>query len=297
MGMRIANIMIVNRRIMNLPKTIKQKQVANFRDCAKTISLNCNLKVPKTTASIWRWKQHSWAAYQLPDGMKVMSARQAARLVGQPNTDVIAFMQSNDLETINVIIPSRVVINAITLPSIATYLQWLLEEDKLQHNRLSLSREEWKELIDALFNPSFQEFLIPNPCFFTSNCPPVRANRIQIQLEDNIRLVVLVLQTGEYRISCAEGLNCIQANPEWLMDTSSKKARILSKMRLSHQAVECRFATEQGIKQAYTFNCNDWLSIWEYLAKKGNKRAITVLKACAKEHISVRVEKVLSQNC
>ncbi|MBF2018458.1 MAG: hypothetical protein IGS23_25330 [Rivularia sp. T60_A2020_040] len=282
---------------MNLPKTIKQKQTANSRDCAKTISLNYNLKIPKTTVSIWRWKQNSWAAYQLPDGTKVMSARQAARLVGQPNTDVIDFMQSNNLETINVIIPSKVFINAITLSSIAIYLRHLLEENKLQRNRLSLCREEWEELIDALANPLSEEYLTPNPCFFISNCPPVKANATQIQLEDNVTLEVLVLQTGEYRISCTEGLHCIQANPEWLMNTSPKKAKVFSKMKLSHQTVECRFVTEQGIRQAYTFGCNDWLSIWEYFAKKGNKRAITVLKACAKENISVRVEKVLSRSC
>lgn len=282
---------------MNLLKTNKPKQTVTPHNFRTIVYPNQNSRILKTTASNWRWKQHSWAAYQLPDGMKVMSARRVAQLAGQPITDVIDFVQSNDLETLNVIIPSRVVINAITLPSIAIYLQRLLEENKLQHNRLSLSRDEWGEIIDALTNPSFGEDLTPNPYFFRSKCPPVRANATQIRLEDNITLEVLILQTGEYRISCTEGLNCIQANPEWLMDTSPKKARVFSKMKLSHQTIECRFVTEQGIKQAYTFSCNDWLSIWEYLAKKGNKRAITVLKACAKERISVRVQKVLSRNC
>ena len=282
---------------MNFFKTNTPKQAVTSHHFRKIVYPNQNSKIPKTTASNWRWKQYSWGAYQLPNGTKVMSARRVAQLAGQPNVDVIEFVQSNDLETINVIIPSRVVINAITLPSIAIYLRRLVEEDKLQHNRLSLSREEWGELIGALANPFFKENLIPNPCFFTSNCPPVRANATQIQLEDNVTLEVLILQTGEYRISCTEGLHCIQANSEWLMDTSSKKANIFSKMKLSHQTIECRFATEQGIRQVYTFGCNDWLSIWEYFAKKGNKRAITILKACAKENISVRVERMLSRSC
>ena len=282
---------------MNLPKTIKQKQASNSHGCAKITSLNRNSKTPKTAASIWRWKQHSWSSYQLPDGMQVMSVRRVAQLVGQPNTNVIDFMKSNDLETINVRIPSKVVITAITLPSIAIYLRQLLEENKLQHNRLSLSHEEWEELIEALNNPYSKEHLTPNPRFFKSNCPPIKANTTQIQLADNIAVEVLILQTGEYRISCTEGLQCIEANPEWLMDISPKKARVFSKIKLSHQTIECRFATERGIKQAYTFSCNDWLSIWEYFAKKGNKRAITVLTACAKEHISERVQKVLSRSC
>lgn len=133
---------------MNLLKTNKPKQTVTPHNFRTIVYPNQNSRIPKTTASNWRWKQHSWAAYQLSDGMKVMSARRVAQLAGQPITDVINFVQSNDLETLNVIIPSRVVINAITLPSIAIYLQRLLEEDKLQHRLYSIP-------CDILISPFF----------------------------------------------------------------------------------------------------------------------------------------------
>jgi hypothetical protein len=41
---------------------------------------------------------------------------------------------------------------------------------------------------------------------------------------------------------------------------------------------------------------DDWLSVWEYLANRGNTKATAVLKACAKESIPVRVSKVLSDS-
>ena len=277
---------------MNLSNTLKPKS-AEGCGSRKIIYPSRNLKIPNTTLSRWRWKHHYWAAYQLPDGTKVMSVRQAARLIGQLKTDVIDFVQSNDLETIDVRIPSKVVINAIALPTIATYLQRLLEEDRLQNHRLSLCPEEWQEFIDALANQSKKDFFVPNSSFFKSDSLVKRANQIQIKLENDIHLEVLVLPTGEYRISHAQGLHCIEVNLDWLMDNSPKKARTLSKMKISRQAVECRFVTELGIRQVYTFLCNDWLRIWEYFAKKGNKSAIALLKACAEENIPTRVEKVL----
>ncbi|NJO63989.1 MAG: hypothetical protein HC836_39170 [Richelia sp. RM2_1_2] len=277
---------------MNLSNTLKPKSA---KSCVskKIIYPSRNLKIPNTTLSRWRWKHYYWAVYQLPDGTKVMSARQAARLIGQLKTDVIDFVQSNDLETIDVRIPSKVVINAITLPTIATYLQRLLEEDRLQNHRLSLCPEEWQEFIDALANQSKKDFFVPNSSFFKSDSLVKRANLIKIQLENDMSLEVLVLPTGEYRISHAQGLHCIEVNLDWLMDNSPKKARTLSNMKISRQAVECRFVTEQGIRQEYTFDCKDWLKIWEYFAKKGNKPAIALLKACAEENIPTRIEKVL----
>ncbi len=276
---------------MNLSNTLKPVESSRSK---RIVYPNRNLKIPNTTLSRWRWRHHYWTTYRLPDGTKVMSARQTARLVGQSKADVIDFVQSNNLETIDVRIPSKVVINAVTLPAIATYLQHLLEEGKLKHHRLSLCREEWEDFIEGLNFKSQKDFVLPNPCFFKSSSLVKRANPIQIQLNDEINLEVLVLATGEYRISYAQGLQCIEMNYDWLMDNSPKKARMLSKMGISHQAIECRFITELGVVQVHTFSCNDWLRIWEYFAKKSNKTAIKVLKACAEENISTRVEKVLS---
>ena len=276
---------------MNLSNTLKPVETNRSQ---RIVYPNSNLKIPNTILSRWRWRHHYWTTYRLPDGTKVMSARQTARLVGQLQGDVIDFVHSNNLETIDVRIPSKVVINAVTLPAIATYLRHLLEAGKLKHHRLSLCREEWEDFIEGLNFKSQKDFVLPNPCFFKSSSLVKRANPIQIQLDDEINLEVLVLATGEYQISYAQGLKCIEMNYDWLMDNSPKKARMLSKMRISHQAIECRFITELGVVQVHTFSCNDWLRIWEYFAKKNNKTAIKVLKACAEENIPMRVEKVLS---
>ncbi len=161
---------------------------------------------------------------------------------------------------------------------------------------MSLSRCEWKELIKALSDNDLhnRKPLVPNPNFFTSNYQVISSQAIQIQLENDITLEVLVMPSGEYRIGYEEGLNCIQSNPNWLLENSPKKARTLAKLNLSPCPVKCLVAVSEGLKQIYTLSCDDWLSIWEYFANKGNRRATAILKACAKESIALRVAKLLS---
>jgi len=281
---------------MNLSTLIKSETAVFFNQKVSFEKLESPaVEIPRTIAVRWWWKQHSWAAYQLPNGVKVMSDRQMALMVGQSKTNVKNFVESNNLETITVQIPNGVTIQGNTLPTVAAYLQQLLKEDNLQQHRLSLTRREWEELIKALSDNDLQngKLLVPNPRFFRSNYQVIAAKPIQIELENNITLEVLALPSGEYRIGYGEGLNCIQANPNWLLENSSKKARTLAQLKLSPFAVQCRVATKEGIKHMYTLGCDDWLSIWEYFANKGNRRATAVLKACAKESISSRVAKFL----
>ncbi|QLE59789.1 hypothetical protein [Nostoc sp. TCL26-01] len=282
---------------MTLTTTVKPEPTVSSINQLESFEIKRNITdIPKTITVRWWWKQHSWAAYQLPDGIKVMSDRQMALMLGQSKTDVKNFVESNHLETISVQIPSKVIIQGNTLPTIAAYLQHLLKEDKLQQHRLSLSRCEWKELIKALSDNDLhnRKPLVPNPNFFTSNYQVISSQAIQIELENDITLEVLVMPSGEYRIGYEEGLNCIQSNPNWLLENSPKKARTLTKLNLSPCPVKCLVAVSEGFKQIYTLSCDDWLSIWEYFANKGNRRATAILKACAKESIASRVVKLLS---
>lgn len=250
--------------------------------------------VAKTIAIRWWWKQYSWSAYQLPSGVKVMSLRQMALMVGQPKSNVKEFVNENKLETITVTIPNGAIINANTLPTVAAYLQQLLLSGNLQQHRLSLCRHEWKELIAALSNnDQNKDLFVPNPNFFKNNYRLVTAKPIYITLSNNIPLEILVLETGECHISCTEGLNCIHAEPNWLLEGSAKKLRILTKLNVSPLTTQCQIATQSGIRQVYTLSYDDWLSIWEYFAKHGRKRAIDVLKACAKESIPSRVASLI----
>jgi hypothetical protein len=40
----------------------------------------------------------------------------------------------------------------------------------------------------------------------------------------------------------------------------------------------------------------DWLSIWGYFAKKGNRKAIALLNACAREGIEALINRAISEN-
>ncbi|MBD2364240.1 hypothetical protein H6G36_24175 [Anabaena minutissima FACHB-250] len=281
---------------MNLSTAIKQETAVTHNPVERFKITDNFIEIPKAISTRWWWKQYFWGAYQLANGIKVMSDRQMALMVGQSKTNVKNFVQLNNLHTITVQVPSKAIIKGHTLPTVATYLQQLLKEDKLQNHRLSLSCEEWEELIKALSDNDIhnRETLVPNPKFFTSNYQVLSATPIQIELENNITLEVLAIQSGEYRIGYEEGLNCIQSNPNWLLENSPKKARTLTKLNLSPCPVKCLIAVSGGLKQIYTLGCDDWLSIWEYFANKGNRRATAILKACAKESIALRVAKLLS---
>lgn len=257
---------------------------------------NSTTNIPKTIVARWWWRQYSWSAYQLPNGLKVMSDRQMAIMVGQSKANVRNFVSANNLETVKIKIPNGIIITAKTLPTVAAYLKRLLELGNLQYHRLSLNKREWQELIATLSGNKLGHgnFLLPNPRFFHHNYQVVTATPIKIELENNIVLEVLVLPSGEYHIGYREGLICIKVNPNWLLQNSLKKAKVLTRLKLSPLVVQCQISTSEGMKQIHTLGCKDWLSVWEYFAKKGNRRAIAMLKACAFESIANRVAKVVN---
>jgi hypothetical protein len=263
----------------------------NFDYCQQNGS-----EFPKITITFLHWKKYSWNAYQLPNGVKVMSARQMGLLVGQPKHIVKEFVKSNNLETITVQVLNGTITEVYPQSVAAFYLQKLLDNGNLDMHEKSFTRNEWKELIKALYNPIAGKAITPNPCFFTGDYRVEIAKSLQIQLENNIKLEVLVLQSGEYRIEHGEGLKCIKSNPCWLTQHSPVKAKIFSRLNLSPDNVECRVKTESGVKSLYALSFQDWLSVWEYFANKGNRKATAVLKACARENIPSRVGKLLTQN-
>lgn len=222
-----------------------------------------------------------------------MSVRQTALLLGLLKNDVLAFVESNNLETIYIRLPNKIIIQAITLPTIGVCLENLLEQDGLKYNRLSLDNHQWKELIEALKCPSPEEVIVPNPCFFKGDYQIIRVNPIQIHFREDRPMEILVSESLECHISYTEGLRCIKMNNHWLMSNSPKKAKILSRMNLSNQANQCRYVTQRGIKREYSFHCKDWLLIWNHFARKGNQDAIAFLTACAQESVKDRVERLL----
>ncbi len=256
-----------------------------------------DMDIPKTVAALWRWRGHSWAAYELPNGLKVMSDRQMSIMVGQSKANVRNFVDAYNLETITVKTPNGMIIQAKTLPTVAAYLELLLKSGNLQHHRLSLNQYEWKDLIRTLADNNLgnRKLLIPNPRFFEPNYRVVTAKSIEIEIVNNIVVEVLVLASGEYRIGYSQGLNCIKVNPHWLLQDSYKKAKVFTRLKLSPLVVQCKVDTPSGTKSIHTLSCKDWLSVWEYFAKKRNRRAVSILKACAKENIASRVKNKISK--
>lgn len=251
-------------------------------------------KVPQVKLASWDSKHYSCKTYQLPNGIRVMSVRQTALLVGQPRDTVRNYLESNSSDGITVEIPNGKIIQVYPLSVAADYLEKLLDEGDLLYHQLSLTYFKWKELIRALRNPKLGKTITPNPCFFNGNYRVSRASPLQIQFNDNTNLEVLVLQSGEYRIEHHEGLRCIKSNPDWLVKHSKIRARILSKLKLSNDNVECRVNTESGTTSIYALPIEDWLSVWEYFANRGNRQATAILKACALESISTRVSRAAS---
>lgn len=96
----------------------------------------------------WHYKQHSWAVYQLPNGVCVMSDYQMSKQVGRAKADARSFVKLSNLPTIQVRIPNGRVIAVNPLTTVAAYWQFLLETDQLPYD--VLTKSDWSKLIKAL---------------------------------------------------------------------------------------------------------------------------------------------------
>ena len=252
-------------------------------------------QLPRVSISCWRYYDQCWKAYQLPNGALFMSDRQLALLVGQPKKIVRSFIESLSLETLTVQIDNGVEVRVYPLSVAAIYLSTLLKNGSLDRHPLMFSRREWHSLIKALGRFEGTSRSTPNPCFFTGNYWVEIARKISVELEVNLNIQVLLLQSGECRIEYQEGLRCVQHDSNWLVNYSSKKARVLSDLKLSKDITECRVMEKDGFISIYALSIPDWLSVWEHFANKGNRNAIALLKTCAKIGIDLRIKKTISE--
>ena len=255
---------------------------------------NQEVQLPKVSISYWRSHGKSWRTYQLPNGAKCMSERQMALLVGQPKNLVRDFIESRNLENLVVQVDNGLGVKVYPLSVAAIYLSTLLKNGNLDQHPLGISRGEWHSLIKSLYQKETSLGSMPNPDFFTGNYRVEIAQELRFELPTHIRMQILVLQSGEYHIEYRQGLKCIQHNSNWLLNYSPKKARILSRLKLSKDIVECRVMTPEGFKSMYALSLPDWFSLWEYFANQKNRYAISLLKACAKEGIDVLIAQAIA---
>jgi hypothetical protein len=250
-------------------------------------------ELPKGITSKWCWKKYFFTTYKLPNKIMLMSEKQLAKTVERTRTDVKTFFQQYRLEAILISIPNGQIVESYTLLSVAFYLRRLLKEGSLNYHRFDLNYQQWEDLIFNLSIQQIKKTAVPNPCFFRSSFCLTTAKPINIQFDNGIQLEILILSSGEYRISFEAGMGCIGSSSNLLTDNSLKRGQLFSRLKLSREVIECQVVTKQGVKFVYTLRCSDWLALWEYFAYQKNRKAIYLLGACAQENIVVRVAKAL----
>lgn len=250
-------------------------------------------KIPLAKSTRWHYKHYSCAAYQLPNGELVMSDRQASRPVKQSKRDVKEFMESHNLESILVQIPNRKVISTYSLSTVAIYWRYLLDS-RLISEQLA-DQYEWKDIIESSQHPGEVTLLSTaqeeqEPEFIVTP-----ANSIVLELQRKLLLEVLILPKREYRISPESGLGVIGVLENWLQElpNSPRKLKTLLQRGFSGESKLCQVNTTKESKIVESLSLNDWLTIWEVFAFRGNSKAAAVLKACAKQNIPLRVEAAL----
>ncbi len=254
---------------------------------------NLSSQLPKLTNSFWFWKKHYWKVYELPTGMQVINLRQMGLIVSKPCQDISKYIRLNNPEIIYAQLPNGKPIKVYPLSTAANYLRQLLQQDQFQlpTHRFLFTRSQWSRVMRALYKSQPSHYLIPNPCFFKGDYRILIAQPFQIALTNQIQLQILVSQSTdvEYSIEVSQGLTCIDFDSTWLTQYSLAKAKILSHLNISSDNIECRIPIEKGYHSVYALLIQDWFNIWEYFAKKGNKKAISILKACAIENIPTRI--------
>lgn len=269
------------------------KQSENIKTDRKP---NSHLGYPKVSYSHWQFSGKTWRAYQLSNGNKLMSDRQMALLVGQSKRTVRQFIESRRLETHIVRVDNGRLVRVYPLSVAAIYLSTLLRKNDLEKHPMGFSRDNWYGLIRALSHYKLESDNILNSYFFNGNYLVESGESLKVRFDTEINVQVLALHSGEYRIEHREGLRCIKRDVNWFIYDSPKKAKSLSNLRLSRDIVECRVRIQQEFQSMYALPLQDWLSVWGYFAKKGNRKAIALLKACAQDGIEALIAQAVEDS-
>lgn len=265
-------------------------------------ALEKTFEVPKVLPVRWQWKHGFIRAYQLPNGMLVMSDSQMAFPARQYSKAAKEFVIKRNLNTVLVQLPNHKLAYFNTLATVATYWKHLLASGEMPESINSTT--DWENLIkaleDASLHPNIKLRLLPrldeNHEVSVKAREPVSISaqplllNLQMNSKATLRLEVLALSTGEYRISQLSGLAAVGAFSNWLseLNNSSRKLNALRKRGFEGKTVTCHIHTPTGRRTLVTLSVDDWLTIWEYFANRGNTKATAILKACAKESIPRR---------
>lgn len=272
-----------------------EKSPSNYED---TNLATLKTSIPLVKSTRFTYKDDSWAVYQLPNGELVMSDHQMSLPLGQSKKSAKKFVQMHKLPTITIQIPNRKVVDGYPLTTVAAYWQHLYETGQIP--KQLPAGIDWEDLIKSLKNGTQETPLNQLPeaeatdeeQFTQPTLTPAKPIVLKLQERLQLRLEVLELQDNEYRISFESGLAVAGLFPNWLLDLPSSRSRLkkLEKMGFSGVSKQCSLKTPEGYLTVESLSIDDWLTIWEFLASRGNSKAAAVLKACALENIPSRVE-------
>lgn len=154
------------------------------------------------------------------------------------------------------------------------------------------SEDQWLELIKFAMTGKTTE---PHEIH---NLPIYEAELITLKVQKKVELKVCILseQESEYYLGFAEGLEAIEANPNWIqqLEDAPSKLSMLRRKGFSGVTKWCQVKIGQSNLTMETLTFKDWLVIWEFFACRGNTKAAALLRACAESNIYHWLSNVVS---
>ena len=220
-----------------------------------------------------------------------MSERQISQQMRQSLRSAKNFIKTEKTAVESVRLPNNQTINALPLTSVAEYWEYLVQENLIP--KKIPYEVDWQELIQFLKEPGRSQegdSKVSEEYYSAAK----KAQKLLIHLE-TIHLEILILPDDEYRISYESGLELIDELSTWLehLEESSNRKIILQSKGFTGTVQVCKIKDKGVNKLVKALDLDDWIKVWEYFAKQGNKKAVSVLAACAKENLKTRIAEAL----
>ena len=269
---------------------------------AHTSDFETELPCPRRVKlTIWKWKDFTTAAYQLPDDSFVMSYRQMALKVMQDKNTARKFVEQASLPWLKVQFNSSIWGIVVPMSTVLAYWKHLDESGTETH----IAQQGWKAIDEYLAHLKSSPSCCSKPIKFLKavydlsilqSSPLLRV----LRLDENGRV--------EYSIDVVSALQVIGVDPQWLDKLRPKtRARLLKKGFAGVSKTDYIFAEDMAktdpdadaegeVASTDTIELSDCLAIWEFFAERRYGKAIACLRALAQESLPSRIRKVQKDN-
>jgi hypothetical protein len=266
---------------------------AMYANCVPT-----QKSIPTVKLKRFWCNQVSFLAYQLKNGEIVLSENQIILSANRNIKKIVKnFISSNNLKTIKATLPNRS--NSIVYPISTVTALW----SNLNSTQQLPSREQ-QLLAGFLSNSPIQEGSKYNAdggknakTEVTDTDLRMIALPVSIKLTKKIEIQVLVLHNNYY-IEIYEGLSKLGTQPTWFeeLHDSERRKKILRQKGFSGEIKTIDYQEDNKVWRVQAFSVLDWINICDYLATKGNTKAIDVLKSLAILNLDRRVKTTFCPN-